>query len=179
MPAIKKNHSGSPAESEPDFIAIGRLRSAHGLSGEITMEPWTDFPERIKSGNLLYLGDEHLEVHITGMRGKDRLLLLKLGGYDERESVNTLRNLVVYTRKDELPPLPEGQYYHHELVGLQVVDENEQKLGTIRDILETGAKDVLVIINDDRELLVPLIEETILSIDLSAGKVKIRPQRWD
>lgn len=143
------------------------------------MEPWTDFPERIKSGNLLYLGDEHLEVHITGMRGKDRLLLLKLGGYDERESVNTLRNLVVYTRKDELPPLPEGQYYHHELVGLQVVDENEQKLGTIRDILETGAKDVLVIINDDRELLVPLIEETILSIDLSAGKVKIRPQRWD
>jgi 16S rRNA processing protein RimM len=179
MSASKKKHSGSPSAGEPEFLAIGHLRSAHGIQGEITLDPWTDFPERIKPGNHVFLGEEHTEVIVTGVRGKNQLLILQLKGYDQRETVNELRNQVVYTQLGDLPTLPEGQYYHHELIGLHVMDENDQEIGTIQEIIETGAKDVLVIRNHEKELLVPMINEVILSIDLPAGLVKIKPQRWD
>ncbi|MGA9397301.1 MAG: ribosome maturation factor RimM [Anaerolineaceae bacterium] len=179
MPDPEKYHAGSPAKGEPVFLAIGRLRSAHGVHGEINLEIWTDFPERIKAGNSLYLGDDRQEVIVTAVRGKNRLLLLSLQGYDVRESVNTLRNQIVYTQTANLPKLPPGQYYHHELVGLHVVDENDVEIGMIQDILVTGANDVLVLSDHGKELLIPLIKDVVLSIDLTAGLVKVKPPNWD
>jgi 16S rRNA processing protein RimM len=179
MPAQKRNPTGSPVTDEPVFLAIGRLRSAHGIRGEITLEPWTDFPERIKKGSHLFLGDEHQEVIVTAVRGKNKLLILSLQGYDVRESVNVLRNNVVYTRTSSLPTLPKGQYYHHQLIGLRAVDENGSDIGTIREILETGANDVLVIATPGGELLAPMIKEVVLSVDLEAGLARLKLQQWD
>ena len=179
MPAQKRNPTGSPVTDEPVFLAIGRLRSAHGVRGEITLEPWTDFPERIQKGSHLFLGDDHLEVIVTAVRGKDKLLILSLDGYDVRESVNELRNRIVYTRTSGLPTLPNGQYYHHQLIGLHAVDEDGKDIGTIREILETGANDVLVLDAHGQELLVPMIKEVVLSVDLPAGLVKVKLQQWD
>ena len=160
-------------------MAIGRLRSAHGIRGEITLEPWTDFRERIKKGSHLFLGEDHQEVIVTDVRGKDRLMILSLQGYDVRETVNVLRNSVVYTQASSLPPLPKGQFYHHQLVGLHAVDENDTDIGTIREILKTGANDVFVIDNHGKELLVPMIKEVVLSIDPPAGLVRLKLQCWD
>jgi 16S rRNA processing protein RimM len=179
MPAQKRNPTGSPVTDEPVFLAIGRLRSAHGIRGEITLEPWTDFPERIKKGSHLFLGDGHQEVIVTAVRGKNKLLILSLQGYDVRESVNVLRNNVVYTQTSNLPALPKGQYYHHQLVGLRAVDVNGSDIGTISEILKTSANDVLVIDDHGRELLVPMIKEVVLSVDLPAGLVKLKLQHWD
>jgi len=179
MPDPENNHAGSPFTGEPVFLAIGRLRSAHGVHGEINLEIWTDFPERIKTGSKLYLGEDHQEVTVTAVRGKNRLLLLSLQGYDVRESVNTLRNQIVYTQADNLPKLPHGQYYHHELVGLHVVDENGAEIGVIQDLLVTGANDVLVLSDHGKELLIPLIKDVVLSIDLTAGLVKVKLPHWD
>jgi 16S rRNA processing protein RimM len=179
MPAHKRNPTGSPVTSEPVFLAIGRLRSAHGINGEITLELWTDFPERIKRGSHLYLGDDHREVILTEVRSKDRFLLLSLEGYNVREAVNELRNNIVYTKTASLPALPKGQYYHHQLVGLQAVDESGQDLGTIKEILETGAKDVLVIDDRGKEILVPLIKDFVLAVDLPAGIIRLKPPTWE
>lgn len=142
------------------------------------MEVWTDFPERIKPGSRLFLGEDHTEITVTAIRSKDRLLLLTLQGYDERDIVNSLRNQIVYTQTKNLPKLPQGQYYHHELVGLQVIDENGEDIGVIKAILETGANDVFVIDNQGKEILIPFIKSVILSIDQSAGFVKVKLPRW-
>jgi 16S rRNA processing protein RimM len=179
MPPRKRNPTGSPVTDEPVFLAIGRLRSAHGVRGEITLEPWTDFPERIKKGSHLFLGDDHQEVIVESVRGKDKLMILSLQGYEVRESVNLLRNSVVFTQTSTLPALPKGQYYHHQLIGLRAVDENGSEIGTIREILETGANDVLVIDDHGRELLFPMIKDVVLSIDLEAGLIRLKPQQWD
>jgi 16S rRNA processing protein RimM len=160
-------------------LAIGRLRSAHGVSGEITLEPWTDFPERIKPGSHLFLGEDHQEVVVSAIRGKNTLLILSLEGYDVREAVNELRNSVVYTKSAGLPALPEGQYYHHQLIGLQVLDDHDQQLGTVKEILETGGKDVLVIDDHGRELLVPMVKDFVLEVDPSAGFIRLKPPVWD
>jgi 16S rRNA processing protein RimM len=179
MPTKKRIPTGSPVTDEPVFLAIGRLRSAHGVSGEITLEPWTDFPERIKRGSHLFLGDEHQDVVVTAIRGKDRLLILSLEGYDVREAVNELRNSVVYTKTTGLPVLPEGQYYHHQLIGLQAVDEKGQKLGKVKELIETGAKDVLVIEDQGRESLIPMAREFVLDVDLAKGVIRLKPPTWE
>jgi 16S rRNA processing protein RimM len=179
MPTKKRIPTGSPVTDEPVFLAIGRLRSAHGVSGEITLEPWTDFPERIKRGTHLFLGEDHQEVVVTSIRGKNTLLILALEGYDVREAVNELRNSVVYTKTTGLPALPEGQYYHHQLIGLQAVDEAGHKLGIVKELLETGAKDVLVIEDQGRELLVPMVKDFVLEVDLTKGIIHLKPPAWE
>ena len=179
MPTKKRIPTGSPVTDEPVFLAIGRLRSAHGVSGEITLEPWTDFPDRIKRGSHLFLGDSRQEVVVTDIRGKNTFLILSLEGYDVREAVNELRNSVVYTKSTGLPLLPEGQYYHHQLIGLQVVDEKGQKLGTVKELLVTGAKDVLVIEDQGRELMIPMVKDFVLAVDLSAGIIHVKPPAWE
>jgi 16S rRNA processing protein RimM len=179
MPAKKETQAGSPANGEPVFLAIGRLRSAHGVHGEITLEVWTEFPERIKPGISLYLGEDHLKVTVASVRSKDRLLLLSLKGYDQRESVNTLRNLIVYTKHSGFPKLPAGQYYHHELIGLKVVNQGGEDIGFITEILETGSNNVLIIDKQGKELLLPFIENVVISIEPSSGLMRVKLPQWE
>jgi 16S rRNA processing protein RimM len=93
----------------------------------------------------------------------------------DRESAGLLRNSLVYVRADEIPALPEGEYYHHQILGLRVVSDQGQMLGTVVEILETGANDVVVIRPEvGREILVPLVNDFILRIDLQAGVLHVR-----
>jgi 16S rRNA processing protein RimM len=161
------------------FLAVGRLRRSHGVSGEIAMEVLTDFPQRLLPGRAVYVGEDHREQRIKSVRWKDTLLLLAFEGIEIREQVAALTNQIVYIAASSLPDLPEGEYYHHQLVGLNAVDERGQRLGRLTDILETGANDVYVITAEDgKELLLPAIEAVILSVDLDAGEMLVRPPEW-
>jgi 16S rRNA processing protein RimM len=184
-PADKPTRESKPADSPvnrepPAFLAVGLLRHAHGVKGEISMEVYTDFPERLRVGSEVYIGDSHKPLHITHKRNKDQLLLLTFEGYADCDQVNTLRNEVVYTRADKLPQLPEGQYYHHQLIGLRVTDESGAELGTLAEILETGANDVYIVRSPDRaDLLLPAIESVIIQVDLEKGTIVSRPPEWE
>jgi 16S rRNA processing protein RimM len=81
----------------------------------------------------------------------------------------------MYVSAADRPPLPEGEYYHHQLIGLRVMDDTGQFLGLISGILETGgANDVYVVTSqENRELLLPDIEDVVLSIDLKAGEMRV------
>jgi len=176
---LDKPNTDSPLRGEPVFLAIGRLRQAHGVSGEINMEILTDFPERLHIGEQVYLGVMHQPLRIASVRPKDKLLLLAFEGYEDRDQVRILQNEIIYTRSDQIPTLPEGQYYHHQLIGLQVVDETSKKLGTLSEILKTGANDVYVVRPDEgQELLLPAIESVILKVDLEKQEITVRQQEW-
>ena len=161
--------------SLPEFLAVGKLRRPHGLKGEILMDILTDFPERLVEGVLLYAGDSRLPLRIRSNRPNDKSMLISFEGYDTPESVGTLRNQIVYVPATDRPPLPEGEYYHHELLGLRVVDEVGQLLGEVTGILDTGgANDVYQIrTQNGQELLLPDIEEVVLKIDLKAGEMQV------
>jgi 16S rRNA processing protein RimM len=166
--------AGSPQPGEPVFVAVGKLRRPHGVRGEIIMEVYTDFPERLEVGMVLYAGETRQTLTLTRRRWHQDALLLTFEGYTTPESVGLLRNQIVYVRAAELPSLPEGEYYHHQLLGMQVVDDSGRLLGMVAEILETGANDVLVVrAESGREVLLPMIDEVVLDIDLKAKQIRV------
>ncbi|HVN53886.1 MAG TPA: ribosome maturation factor RimM [Anaerolineaceae bacterium] len=172
--------AGSPRQGEPVFLVVGRLRRPHGVKGEIILELITDFPQRLRKGITIYVGDDHLPLEIASRRVHPPCLLLSFREYPDRDSVGELRNELVYVRADQLPSLPEGEYYHHQLIGLEAVTEDETALGVLEEILETGAADVyLVRTPEGKELLFPALEEVIRGIDLEKKQITIRPQEWE
>ena len=180
QPRNDQTNTGSPETGEPVFIAIGFLRRPHGFVGEILMDLMTDFPERIRKGKTVYLGPQHEAATIHAARRYEGGLLISFVGIDSEESAGQLRNTMVFVRADELPKLPAGEYYHHQLVGLAVYDPKETLLGTLTEILETGANDVFVIKDSGgNELLVPVIEGVIQVVDVKGGSMHINPPEWD
>lgn len=170
---------GSPLEGGPAFIAVGRLRRPHGVRGEIMMEVLTDFPERLRSGKRVFVGEEHQPMTIARVRPHQNILLVSFRGIDTPEAVAAFRNQYVYVHKSDLPKLPEGEYYHHELLGLSLVDESGRPLGVLEEILETGANDVyLARTPEGKELLIPAIPDVILDINLPARQIRIRLQEY-
>jgi len=166
--------AGSPPPGEPDFLVVGKLRRTHGLHGELLMEVLTDFPERLEPGESVYVGEEHRKLHIRSRRFHNQFLLLAFDGYHDPESAAELRNQMVFVLASNRPPLPEGEYYHHQILGLRVVSDEGQNLGTLSQILETGANDVYVVLpQDGPELLLPAIESVILDIDLENGEMLV------
>jgi 16S rRNA processing protein RimM len=179
-PEQETKKSDSPVRSEPVYLAVGLLRHAHGVRGEISMQVYTDFPERLRTGTEVYVGESHKPLKITHLRKKDKLILLTFEGYQDCDQVNVLRNEIVYSRSDKLPALPEGQYYHHQVLGLRVLDESGAELGTLAEILETGANDVYVVRSPGRpELLLPAIESVIIQVNLEKGMIVSRPPEWE
>jgi 16S rRNA processing protein RimM len=164
MADIKKT-PGSP-DGEPVYLTVGFIRRPHGLQGEMIMDLHTDFPERMKSGRKLLIGEEHRPLTLASVRPHQAGLLVKFNGIGTPEEAGRLRNQWVYIEASEAPQLPEGQLYQHDLLGFQVVDEGDKPLGVLVEILETGANDVYVVKNDSgRDLLLPAIPPVILEID--------------
>jgi 16S rRNA processing protein RimM len=167
--------AGSPSSGEPVFLAVGKLGRPHGVRGEIFLHILTDFPERLIPGVKVFLGPDYQPVEIIGQRWHRNALLLTLAGYRTPEAVAELTNQYLYVRAEDRPALPEGEYYHHEMIGLQVVDEHKQLLGTLSQILETGANDVYVVIPPQgAEILLPAIEDVILEINLDQRQMVVR-----
>jgi 16S rRNA processing protein RimM len=182
VPSSPENEpkTGSPSSSEPGFLIVGRLMRPHGVTGELRMDVLTDFPERLHKGITLYLGPEHRPVEVTGLRPSDKALLIRLEGITDRDQAALLRGKEVSIQGGSLPELPEGEYYYHQLIGVQVVDESGAELGVLEQILETGANDVYVVKPESGpEVLLPAIESVILSVDVQNRRMTVRPQSWD
>ncbi|MBE0409215.1 MAG: 16S rRNA processing protein RimM [Anaerolineales bacterium] len=167
--------TGSPGIGEPVFLAVGLLRRPHGVHGEILMEVLTDFPERLEPGIRLFISPDHHPVHLKSVRQHSKGLLVSLVEYQTQEMAGELRNRLLMVRVDDRPPLPEGEFYHHQILGLEVYAHSGKLLGVVSEILETGANDVYVITKESRQdLLLPVTDEVILDVDLEAGVLRVK-----
>ena len=136
----------------------------------------TDFPERIQPGNSYYLGKKHIPVTISTIRHHNKGLLVRFDEFSNPQDAGEHRNQFVFTRADDLPPLPDGEFYQHELIGLEMVTDEEVHLGVLIEVLETGANHVYVVKPaEGKEILVPAIDDVIVSVDLEAKKMIIKP----
>lgn len=171
------NDSGSPSIGEPEFLAVGKLRKPHGVRGEIKMTVWTEFPERLTPGVSLFIGDDFLPVTIRTVRWHNEDLLIAFEGIMDRNQAGEFRNQVINRSAEDVPELSEGEFYLHDLLGLQVIREDSgDTLGEVIDFIETGANDVYVVqAEDGSETLIPAIDDVIKEIDLEKGIILITP----
>ncbi|HSN94200.1 MAG TPA: ribosome maturation factor RimM [Anaerolineaceae bacterium] len=171
-PSTEKK-AGPEKSSGPAFLLIGNLGKTHGVHGEMDLQIYTDFPERLKHGKKVYLGQDKKPIVLDTVRPANKVLLVSFEGYNSPEEARLLTNLEVFVKTAEIPPLPDGSYYHHELIGLRVF-EGDIFLGEITEILETGANDVLVVKQTDApELLLPDIPDVVLDVNLDEGLMRV------
>jgi 16S rRNA processing protein RimM len=172
MADANEKNTGSPAGGLL-YLSVGFLRRPHGVKGEIIMDLHTDFPERMKKGRKVFLGEDHKPMTLTNVRPHQSGLIVKFDDIDTPEEAGLYRNQWVYVRTKDVP-LPEGQHYKHELLGLKVVDDQDNPLGELVEILETGANDVYVVKDGSgRELLLPNIPSVILELDVGARTMRV------
>jgi 16S rRNA processing protein RimM len=174
MPGHAEIPAGSPAAGEPAFLAVGKVRRPHGVVGNVLVEVYTDFPERLRPKTVVYAGKNHLPLTISRQRSHAEGVLLAFDGFTTPEQVGRFRNQILYVKSAHIEELPEGEFYFHELIGLSVLDENGELLGKVTEIMQTGANDVYIVTNDlGQELLLPAIPEVILEVDMISKSIKV------
>lgn len=163
-------------QPELRYLAIGKVIRAHGVRGEISVTVLTEFPERFASTEWVYLGNEFEAdpYQLEGYRWHKRKVLLKLAGVTDRTQAEQLKGQFVQIPLENAMPLPEGSYYLYQLLGLEVVTTDGNVLGPIVDIIETGANDVYVVDNEQRQILLPAIPDVVQSVDLEEGRMLIK-----
>jgi 16S rRNA processing protein RimM len=174
MPGKREKPAGSLKTGEPVFLAVGKIRRPHGLNGAVLMELYTDFPERLVPGKDVYWGEEHRKITICNQRPHKDGLLLSFEGLLTPEQVGQLRNQYLYVPTKDAPGLSEGEYFYHQLLGIEVVLDSGDDLGKLTEVIETGANDVYVVTTSSGvEVLLPAIKDVVKAIDLDEHRMVV------
>lgn len=159
------------------YFAIGRIVGAHGIRGEVKVLVMTDYPERFRPGARLYLGTEQTcaPTEIQTVRSHKGVLLVKLSTVPDRNLAELLQGQYLLIPAEQAMPLADHEYYAHDLIGLAVETTAGGALGTLTEILFTGANDVYVVTGPAGEVLIPALREVIVGIDLVGRKMIVDP----
>lgn len=161
---------------QKEYLECGKIVTTHGIKGEVKIEPWCDDPQWLAEEKSLGLGSPANTIAVESGRTHKGMVLLKLFGIDTVESSAALRGKVLFVHRDRIPMEP-GEHFIQDLVGLSVIDVDTCAVyGTLTDVSKTGANDVYHIrFPDGVERLIPAIPQVVISVDLAAGEMRIRP----
>lgn len=150
---------------------MGQIGAAFGVDGAVKVVPLTDFSDRFDRGALLLIdGAEH---RVEWSRPAPGGLVMKLVGVDDRASAEVYRGRYVEVGENAGRPAGEGRFYHHQLIGLDVVTASGRGLGRIEEVLERPANDVWVSRDGTVEHLIPATKDAVVSVDLDAGRIVV------
>ena len=152
-------------------ITVARIIKPFGLRGRVVVEPLTDFPDRFAPGNILFIDDQPFEV--TASRPQKARWVLKFKDIRTIEDAETLRGALLQIPESDLHPLPEGQYYRFQVIGLLAVTREGEEIGRVKGVLETPANDVYQIQTPTGDLLVPALPDFVIAVDLEACRMVV------
>lgn len=162
---------------QPHYLILGKILRPHGVRGELRVHVLTDYPERVSKIKTVYIGSDPTEQDaepytVSAARLHQDYVLLKLAEIPDRNEAETLRGLYVMVDLENAVPLEEDEFYLYEVIGLGAYTQDDEWLGKVNNVIETGANDVYVV-NGSKygELLLPIHEETVVEIDFDAGKI--------
>ncbi len=159
--------------NESPSIAVGRIVGVHGLSGSVRALVLSDVPHRFDTGGSVYIqGVRHSITSSTPT--PSRQVILKFHGIESPEAAQELVGQQLTVPEAAVPSLPEGEYFHYQLLDLRVFTEEGEDLGRLSEILETGSNDVYIVSDDNGELLIPALTDVICKVDLDAGVMVVR-----
>jgi 16S rRNA processing protein RimM len=167
----------TPTTRFDDLVVVGRMIRPQGRHGEVLTEPLSDRQGRFTSLKRVFVegaGGGSREAQVTSAWPHKGRWVLKLAGVDSIDAAEGYRGLRLALPEEELGPLPEGTFYHHQIRGLAVEDESGTPLGRVDDVWETGAALVLVVHHGGKERLIPFAEPFIREVRLGEGRLVVR-----
>ena len=160
-------------------VVLGQIVAPHGVRGDLRIMPLTSNVKLFTDMDYLLLPDDR-RLHIVQARPHKNIILVTVKEITSIEAAEALRGQKVSVYREDMPELPEGRYYVGDLIGLPVLDEEGNRIGTFKDVLPTGSKDVYVIQPPEgKDILVANIPENIREIDLENRRIIVRLPEWD
>lgn len=152
-----------------ELFQVGIITSTHGVKGEVKVYPTTDDVRRFKKLKdiILDTGKEHIALELESVKFFKQMVILKFKGIDTLNDVEKYRQKSLYVTRANAVRLHKDEYFIADLMGLKVIDEENKELGTLEEVMVTGANDVYVIkLLNGKELLLPAIKQCILNVDM-------------
>jgi 16S rRNA processing protein RimM len=159
-----------------DLIEIGKAVKSKGLKGCIKAASFCESPELLLSLEEVFLGREIQHVTpftVEKIVSRGSFFLLDLDGVKTREASDVLIGCYIFAPSHALKELPEGEYYWHDIIGLEVVTDDGLSLGRVESIVPTGSNDVYVCAGGEREILLPAIDDVVKEIDVKKGTMVV------
>jgi 16S rRNA processing protein RimM len=155
-------------------VAVGRINSTWGLRGHVKITAYSSNPLRYQRGaTLIVQGTPRRVLDVNSSQGYP---IVQFEGYTSITRAETLRGALIEIDEADLPALPEGEYYLHDLIGIAIVTAAGERIGTLVEVLTTGANDVYLVRREDKpDALIPAIPDVILRVDLEAHTMTIEP----
>ena len=159
-----------------ELFRVGVISNTHGIRGEVKVYPTTDNVRRFDDLKevILDTGKEQLILHVTSVKYFKNMVILKFKEFDNINDIIPYKGMDLLVTRENAIPLEEGEYYIADIIGRKVITDEDKILGTLTDVLQTGANDVYVVkTKDGKEVLLPSIEECILDRDIENKIVKV------
>lgn len=158
------------------MVIMGRVAAAHGIQGWVKVQPFTEYLDSLLDYRTWWVGHEHgpwREVEVKQCEVHNKTLAAQLPDCPDRNAAEKLKGLLIAVPRSSLPVQEEGEYYWSDLIGLAVVNEAGMALGTVTNLLETGANDVLCVHGDSGEILIPFVASAIRQVDLQNKTIRV------
>lgn len=157
-----------------DLMVMGHVSVPFGVRGWVKVHTYTETLGSLVEYATWWLGREGQwrEVEVLGCEVHPKSLVAHLAGCDDREAALALRGFEIAVPRQNLPPIEENEHYWVDLIGLNVVNLQQQSLGVVSTLMETGANDVLVV-DGERQRLIPFIRQVVLEVDQKAKLIRV------
>lgn len=159
-----------------DMLRIGVIANTHGIKGEVKVFPTTDDINRYKQLKevILDTGKEHKKLEIENIRFFKQMVIVKFKGIDTINDIEKYKGKDILVTREQAIPLEEDEYFIYDIIGATVVTEEGEEIGTLEEVLQTGANDVFVVTSlEGKELLFPVIQDCVREINIEEKKVTI------
>lgn len=158
-------------------VCVGAIAGAFGVRGEVRLKSFTAQPEDVATYGPLTTEDGSRRFDVTLTRPVKAGFVASLSGVSSKEAADALRGTRLYVARDRLPSLPSDEYYHSDLIGLDVFDTGGEKIGRIKAVHDHGAGDLLDIHGPGLKngILLPFTQTSVPTVDIAAGKVVADP----
>lgn len=159
-------------------LRVGTIVTTHGLKGEVKVYPTTDEPERFYDLKKVWLDrsgkmENMIRLEVENVRFSKNLALVKFKEFDSIDDVMAIRKGELYVDRADAIPLEEGEYFVGDIIGCRVLDENDAELGTVKEFIETGAHDVMLVKTEGKDLMIPYCDPFIIEKAPEEGYIRV------
>jgi len=168
-----------PESAKQNLVLYGKITKRHGLQGEVKMFAYGGCPETLSGVQKVYIEvpdqAEPRRLNLSRVKIHKNTAILKLTGVDTPDVAEELRNLNVLVKRGDLQPPEQDEYYWSDLIGLQVCTSGGENIGEVRNLIDSGGHDILVIKSPKQEFLIPFVKRFVISVDLDNSIITVDP----